>query len=316
MNARILRVCLLWTLVGALIWLVWCWSFSPALAVAGSVLWLSWPGLLLATQMLLMRSVARASRTPVPSWGVMLAAWLNEWRLALLLFVWRMPFRSQAEADGWPDGERLAHDQVGLVLVHGFMCNRAAWTPWLRRLKARGIACAAVTLEPAQGAHVDAMVPSLDACVRRMVQATGRAPLIVTHSMGGLVARAWLAGLAPAQRRELAAHVVTLATPHHGLWLARFVNRLPGLDMREGGEWLQRLGPPARDVDFTCWWSSCDNIVFPVPVASLEGHEQHGLADLAHMQLIYDARVWQFCLELRQKLQDQSKDELLARSSS
>ncbi len=257
--------------------------------------------------MLLMRRVVRKAGAPVPSWRAVAEAWLAEWRLAVQVFGWRLPFRARAEADGLPDGGTTgqvgAMGQVGVVLVHGFFCNRAVWAPWLRRLKDGGIACAAMTLEPAHGASIDAMVADLDACARRMAQATGRAPLIVAHSMGGLVVRAWLGQLSAQERPQLAAHVVTLATPHRGTWMARFAHGLPALQMRTDSAWLQRLGPPPSDVPFSCWWSCCDNIVFPSPVATLPGQDAHRLDDVAHVQLVFDERVWRFCLALRERLQ-------------
>ncbi|MDR0224983.1 MAG: alpha/beta fold hydrolase [Burkholderiaceae bacterium] len=309
MNARILQGVVLATVALSLSlgWLLLCWPQSPALALAGAALGLAWPGLQLGLQMLMMRRVARATGALVPAWSVLAAAWAAEWKLALQVFGWRLPFRADAEADGVPERGR-----VGVVLVHGFFCNRAVWAPWLRGLKARGIACTAVTLEPAHGAAMDAMVPDLDACVRRMAQATGRAPLIVAHSMGGLVVRAWLRDLDGAQRRRLAAHVVTLATPHGGTWMARFAHGLPARDMRPQGDWLRRLGPPPGDVPFSCWWSACDNIVFPGTLATLPGREAHGLDDVAHVQLVFDERVWQHCLQLHARLDAAAPDAYTA----
>ncbi len=301
MNARILRRVVLGTLALALAWLLAWWPRSPGVAAGGALLVLCWPGLQLALQMVLMRHVARRRGAPVPPWRVVARAWAAEWRLALQVFGWRLPFRVHAEADGCSGAGTAG--QVGVLLVHGFFCNRAVWAPWLARLKAGGIACAAVTLEPAHGASVDAMVADLDAGVRRLAAATGRAPLIVAHSMGGLVVRAWLRDLAPGERARLAAHVVTLATPHRGTWMARFAQGLPALDMREEGEWLRRLGPPPEDVPFSCWWSACDNIVFPAPVATLPGCEALGLDDVAHVQLVFDERVWRHCIGLREQLQ-------------
>lgn len=306
MNARILQMVVLGTLAGAWAWLAAWWPRSPGLALAGALLCLCWPGLHLALQMVLMRCVVRRAGAPVPAWSTVLRAWLAEWRLAVQVFGWRLPFRARAEVDGRP-GHNAA-GQVGMVLVHGFFCNRAVWAPWLRRLKARGIACSAMTLEPAHGASIDAMVADLDGCVRRMVAATGQAPLIVAHSMGGLVVRAWLGRLSAQERRQLAAHVVTLATPHRGTWMARFAHGLPALEMRQASAWLRGLGPPPPEVAFSCWWSACDNIVFPPPVATLPGQDAHRLDDVAHVQLVFDERVWRFCLALRERLQADAVD--------
>ncbi|GGH52840.1 hypothetical protein GCM10010975_07840 [Comamonas phosphati] len=279
-------------------WLAFWWRGHPVLAAAGVAVLACGAGLQLGVQMLLMRSACRARGLAMPPGWTLLKAWWAEWRLSVYLFGWRIPFRQQAQPD------RLYSGQVALVLVHGYFCNRAVWASWMRQLKALGIGCAAVTLEPAQGGSVDAMVKDLDSCVREVVRRTGRAPLIVAHSLGGLVVRAWLKVLPAEERAQLAAHVVTVATPHHGTWLARFAHRLPALDMRERSPWLQRLGPPGADVAFSCWCSRSDNIVFPPELAQLAGSEVHVVDDAAHMQLLHDARVRAYCLALRERLQN------------
>jgi pimeloyl-ACP methyl ester carboxylesterase len=284
--------------LAAWMWLAFWWRSHPALAVAGVAVLACGAGVQLGVQMLLMRLACRARGLAVPPGLTLLKAWWAEWGLSLYLFGWRIPFREQAQPD------RLVSGQVALVLVHGYFCNRAVWASWMRKLQALGIGCAAVTLEPAQGDGVDAMVKSLDDCVREVAERTGRAPLIVAHSLGGLAARAWLKALLPEERRRLAAHVVTVATPHQGTWLARFAHHLPGRDMREHSPWLQRLGPPGPEVAFSCWCSRSDNIVFPPDLARLAGSEVHVVDDAAHLQLLFDARVWAYCLALRERLQN------------
>lgn len=73
--------------------------------------------------------------------------------------------------------------------------------------------------------------------------------------------------------------------------------------MREGSDWLQRLGQPPQDVSFSCWCSSSDNIVFPPDLAVLPNAQCHQVDDAAHMQLLFDPRVWQHCLQLQAQLQ-------------
>lgn len=258
-----------------------------------------WLGLHLGLQMWMMRSVCSRRGLPIPLLAVSWRAWWQEWLLSLQVFAWRIPFRAQAETDAW-----VAHPQkpIGVVLVHGYLCNRAVWAPWLRQLKQQGIACTAVTLEPAHGERMDAMVAGLAASVQRMVQATGHAPLIVAHSMGGLVVRAWLNTLTGDQQRAQAAHVITVATPHQGTWLARFAQRLPARDMRENCAWIQQLGLPPAHVRFSCWASRSDNIVYPSHLALLPHADPHVLEDVAHMQLLFDERVWRACLQTHAQL--------------
>lgn len=253
MNTWFWRCVVTGSWLALLLWCSYWWPRSVTVALAGAMLIASGAGLQLGTQMLMMRAVLRGRGFPQPPAKVALQAWLSEWRWAWRLFGWQIPFGEHAEPDGVPAdcrGESM-RGQVGVVLVHGYFCNRGVWAVWLRGLKARGIPCMAMTLEPAHGSPVDAMVDDLDRCVKEIVQRTHRAPLLVAHSMGGLVVRAWLKRLDADERGRHAAHVVTVATPHGGAWLARFAQRLPAVDMREGSDWLRRLGPPPPDVSFS-----------------------------------------------------------------
>jgi triacylglycerol esterase/lipase EstA (alpha/beta hydrolase family) len=304
-NAWFWRYVVVGSLLLAVLWCSYWWSRSAALALAGVLLLACAAGLQLGLQMLLMRRLLRRRAVALPPAAVALRAWLGEWRCALQSFGWQIPFREHAQPDALSAAALGAGPQgrVGMVLVHGYFCNRAVWNRWLSALRARGIPCAAMTLEPAHGSSMDAMVDDLDRSVKAMLRATGRAPLLVAHSMGGLVVRAWLKTLPARERAQCAAHVVTIATPHGGAWLGRFAQRLPARDMREHSAWLQQLGLPPEDVDFSCWCSSSDNIVYPPDLAVLPRASVHRVDDAAHMQLLSDARVWRYCLQLNAQLQ-------------
>ena len=185
-----------------------------------------------------------------------------------------------------------------MVLVHGFLCNRAFWTPWFAPLRARGHAFVAVTLEPAFGS-IDDYAPAIEAAVRRVTEATGQAPLIVGHSMGGLAIRAWLRATPDGDARVH--RVVTIGSPHHGTWPAAHARSIPGQQMRLHGPWVQQLAahePPARRALFRCWYSNGDNAVYPPAAATLAGADNRFVASLAHVELAFDPRVLADCLEL------------------
>ena len=78
----------------------------------------------------------------------------------------------------------------------------------------------------------------IDEAVTRVKAATGLAPVLVCHSMGGLAARAWLRAAGGSGRAH---HVVTIGTPHRGTWLGRFGHTLNGREMRLDGEWVAQL---------------------------------------------------------------------------
>ena len=309
MTAWSLRCSLLLYWLLSLAWALWCWPHSHALAVGGCALLLLSPALLLALQFVWMRQVCRARGQRTPGGLQLLLAWASSCWWNSLTLNWRGPWREHAVADGLDAATlgRPAQGQVGVVLVHGFLCNRAVWNHWLLRLRRAGVPCLAMTLEPAFGASLDAMVPALDAAVRRMVRATGRPPLLVAHSMGGLVVRAWVKTLSEAERQQLVAHVMGLGVPHHGSWLARFSHLQPGLDMQEGSRWLRALGEAPALPAWSNWASRCDNMVYPLSTCTLAGHALHVLDDAAHLKLVFDERVYRGCDELRERLQQQAE---------
>lgn len=247
----------------------------------------------LALEFAALMLLGRPDPAPRPRWPQVVRAWAGEVIRGVLTFGWRQPFRAGAEPDHLPPDRR---GRTGVLLVHGFVCNRGLWQGWMRRLRAAGHPFVAVNLEPVFGS-IDAYVPLLDAAVARLEAATGRAPLIVAHSMGGLAARAWLQRCDGDRR---CAGVVTIATPHHGTWLARFALTPNGRQMRQTAPWLRALAaqePPQRRERFTCFYGHCDNIVFPAATAMLPGADNRHLDGTAHVQMVGHPQVFEAVLD-------------------
>jgi len=220
---------------------------------------------------------------------MLLRAWIGETLIAPRVFCWQQPFRWNAMPDCLAN-ETSLHNRRGVVFIHGFVCNRGFWNPWLAQLKQRGRAFSAVNLEPVFSA-IDLYVPVIEAAVQRVTAATGMPPLLVCHSMGGLAVRAWLRAR---QADHLIHHVITIGTPHHGTWLGRFSPASNGRQMRLASPWLEHLAraePDQRYQLFTCYYSNCDNIVFPTSVATLPGADNRFVAGVAHVALAFDKRV-------------------------
>jgi pimeloyl-ACP methyl ester carboxylesterase len=275
-------------------WLAWFWSRSHEVAVAGfAVIVLSY-SLFLGLEFIALRFAGAGDPAPRPGWRELAGAWLGETLAAPRVFCWRQPFRWRAVPDRL---EPQSGGRRGVVFIHGFVCNRGFWNPWMRELQARGHCFAAVNLEPVFGSIED-YVPIIDAAVTRIAQATGEAPVLVCHSMGGLAARAWLRA---SNAKGRVHRVITIGSPHHGTWLARF-SRLPnGMQMARQGNWLRALEQsedPGSYAAFTCWYSNCDNIVFPASTATLAGADNRLVHGAAHVQLAFRPEVMAASLAL------------------
>jgi triacylglycerol lipase len=281
--ARLLQAVIFLLVSCSLAWLAWHWSASPMVAAAGAVAIAMVHSVVLAIEFVALRVISRSDTAPRPTWRELVGAWLRETVIDLRVFGWRQAFRWREEPDWLPNApSRPPHR--GAVFIHGFVCNRGFWTPWLKELRTRGHAFAAVNLEPVFGS-IDEYVPIIEDAVERVTRATGMAPVLVCHSMGGLAARAWLRVMCADDRVH---HVITIGSPHHGTWLARFSRLENGRQMRMNGKWLRQLesgGKANRNANFTCWYSNCDNVVFPASTATLPGADNRLVRGAAHVDL-------------------------------
>ena len=274
-------------------WLVWRWAASPVQALVGAAVVLFGGPIVLGLEFLFLRALDRSPAVPRPSAAQLLRAWASESAHFYRVFCWRQPFRWQLT----PDRVEDAAGKAGVVLVHGFFCNRGFWTPWLRKLAREGVPAAAVNLEPVFGS-IDDYASAVGDAIARMRAATGRPPVVICHSMGGLAFRAWWRACG---RPGDIAHAVTIATPHHGTWLGRFSRRPNGMQMRLDSQWLAELArheaahplPP-----LTCWYSNCDNIVFPCATAMHGRLDNRFVPGQPHVALAFHPEVVEACMAL------------------
>lgn len=291
MNAWIQRLQLLLRIGMAAGLALWAWPEQGAWAALAWALLGFWAyGLILALGFVALHWVNRAEPAGRPGLvQLLVSAWREFW-VCERVFAWLQPFRAEAEPDhlpAQPNGRR------GVLLLHGYSCNRGLWNSWLRRLRAQGHACVAPTLEPAYGS-IDAYADLIEAALQRLERATGQPPLVVAHSMGGLALRAWWRRHGGG-RPERLHRVVTLGSPHHGTLLAAVASTPNGRQMRRGGDWLQQL-EAGESADFRarllCVYSNADQVVYPAGTAVLSGTEARHLAGRGHLQLAFDPQVW------------------------
>lgn len=187
-----------------------------------------------------------------------------------------------------------------VLLIHGYVCNRGYWTQLSRQLARAGVAHDAVDLEPI-GADIEEFVPQVEQAIEALCARTGSdRVMLVAHSMGGLVARAWL-------RRHGAqrvARIITIGTPHHGTALANLAagtnaRQMSRIDGAPSG-WLAQLAasetPETRHL-ITSMYSHHDNIVAPQSSAQLPGARNLAFGGIGHVALASDARVLRQLLE-------------------
>jgi len=183
-----------------------------------------------------------------------------------------------------------------VLLVHGYLCNHGVWRAMKRFLESCGVGAWTHAAEPVF-AGIDDYVPALAARIDAVLECT-KAPrlVLVGHSMGGLILRAYLR----AHGSRQVALCITLGTPHHGTRSARRGLGESARQMVPGSDWLKGLahtesgGPPSPVVSI---WSRHDNVVAPQESARLEEAENIALDGVGHMALVFSDVVQALVLE-------------------
>jgi triacylglycerol lipase len=269
--------------------LAWWWlppPVDPWLLVAAAVAApLALVGFLVGIEFLVAAAVdPRLPRRP--PWRA-LRVWLDECRTALAVFFWRQPWRA-----GFDEPPLLRDaDRPALLLIPGFMCNRAVFRPLLDSGQLADFNVATVNLEPIFG-DIDHYAEVVHGAVERLRRASGAARvMLVGHSMGGLAARVYLRRYGDAH----VARVVTLASPHHGTIFGRLGASRNVRQMAKGSPFVEHLSRDDRGRwrRFTTVASRDDNLVVPRSSPLLPGARQVELDGVGHLALIEDRRAWQ-----------------------
>lgn len=185
-----------------------------------------------------------------------------------------------------------------VLLLHGVLCNAGIWRGTIPRLRAAGCRPVYTLSYGPPTASIEHFAEQLDAKIEAICNATGAARVaLVTHSMGGLVARAYLRRFGGVRIRC----VVTIGAPHHGsvdAWM------FPGeclAQMRPGNAWLAALNaePPPAATRIVSLWSRHDSMVAPQASAELAGAENVAFIGIGHNALVdHPAIVARVVMEL------------------
>lgn len=213
---------------------------------------------------------------------------LRELAAFFLLFTVVMPFERlfmAADRLGRSEGGRLP-----VLLIHGYQCNRGFWVSLRGRLERAGWQAATISLSPVFN-DIDGYVEQVSRRIDDVCAAAGTEQVIlVGHSMGGLVSRAYL-------RRHgngKVAKLVTLGSPHHG---SRLAVMGPGFNARQmvpGSEWLAGLNAPGAvplPAATVSIYSCQDNYVMPQDSPVLEGAKVVPVAGIGHLEMAFSPMI-------------------------
>lgn len=220
--------------------------------------------------------------------GNSLAALASELEARVISYNWSQAFPGWALGTD-PIGSR---DGTPILLVHGFFSNRGMWIRMRQRLAVAHVGPVyTVTLEPITGS-IDAMVTALDARIEEILRATGQEKIVVVaHSMGGLVTRAYMAQ----SGTKRIARFITLGSPHHGTRLAGWGLFECAAQMKYQGSWLEMLAdmeaasPP--NVATLSIYTLNDDLVYPPESSALEWAENVPVSAVGHVGLMFSASV-------------------------
>jgi pimeloyl-ACP methyl ester carboxylesterase len=221
--------------------------------------------------------------------GARVRLFCEEFTATMLYSSWTMARARQ--------GQRIHRDASGppVLLLHGYGCNGGYWAHLTPMLDAAHISHAWLDLEPML-ADIDDFVPKVAGAVEALCRDSG-APcvIIVAHSMGGLVARAYMRQRGGAVQARVA-HLITLGTPHHGTSLARLAPGRNAMQMRRArdaaaapeSDWLQALASSESAATRAAITSICshhDNIIAPQTSSLLPGAKNIEFGGIGHVAL-------------------------------
>lgn len=189
-----------------------------------------------------------------------------------------------------------AKAELPILLVHGVLCNAGVWHPFATWLRERGVGPVyTVSYGPPLGS-IDDFAAQVARKIEQIHAQTGAPKVVViAHSMGGLVMRAYLRDRGGGR----IARLVTVGTPHEGSMHAWIAAGACLAQMRPGNAWLAALGAPQGEAlpPIVSLWSWHDSMVAPQTSSRIGFGENLQIAGVAHNALLRNPAVFARLLE-------------------
>ena len=182
-----------------------------------------------------------------------------------------------------------------VLLIHGVLCNAGVWYPMKRWLEARGVSPIYTLSYGPPLASIDVFAQQAARRIDEVLADTGaRRIVVVAHSMGGLVMRAYLRDHGGGR----IARLITIATPYEGSMHAWLGTGASLAQMRPGNAWLAALAPVRGDEPpIVSLWSWHDSMVSPPTSARVPFGENVEFAGVGHTALLRNRDVFARVLE-------------------
>lgn len=190
-----------------------------------------------------------------------------------------------------PLGKRVHGKGQPILLVHGYMNHSSVWFLFKNQLKTLGFG----PVYTINLGHPFRSIREYALKVKEKAEAiageTGQQKLIlIGHSMGGLVSSFYAAKMAPP---DTVTHVITIASPLSGTWVAHIGIGPNAREMRPNSELLKELKSDMekrKDIHFFHMGTKTDQLIIPSSSAFIPENQSFLFEDLGHASLLYSKR--------------------------
>jgi triacylglycerol esterase/lipase EstA (alpha/beta hydrolase family) len=188
-----------------------------------------------------------------------------------------------------------------ILLVHGIMHNRSAFIALKRKMQKLGWDNLETLNYATHHGHIFQMIKELEEKVEKLREETQSAQIdIVAHSLGGIVARAYMS---LGEGRGKVRRLVTLGTPHQGTKLSGLMKRMSrgGLhcDLKTGSYFLKLLEstPLPRGSKIVSIYSPFDLTIIPRDNGAAQGSPRPAFENICidyvgHAGLLYSQEAF------------------------